>query len=414
MTEPCVVVVDPYSSGSLLFPEFRKSGYRCVGVRSTPEVPGLYRRSFDPVAVDEILPYMSSPEAVAATLRHQDVRHILPGCELGVDLAHRLSQLLGLLSNQADLRHARRDKYAMTEAVAARGLRTAAQMTSHHLSDVLAWARRRGTWPIVVKPRMSTASDGVQLCHSAADVAHAFEYIMNNRNVLGLVNDAVLAQEFVEGTEYIVDTVSCQGQHRVAALWEGERTSSPQTTAGYDSIALLPAEGPRQTELVAYAFATLDALGIEHGPAHTELMWTCDGVVLVESGARLNGGKIPRISRACCGTSQVELTVESIVDPNGFQSRASHKYQLLRHGTLAFLIPPIRGRLTGVPRLADLHALPSHHETHVRPRPNEPAPRIVGWVRLIHDDPAVVARDLARIRQLEVDGLYEIQPLDPP
>ena len=92
MTEPCIVVVDPYSSGSLLFPEFRKSGYRCVGVRSTPEVPGLYGRSFDPVAVDEILPYMSSPEAVAATLRHQDVRHILPGCELGVDLAHRSGQ----------------------------------------------------------------------------------------------------------------------------------------------------------------------------------------------------------------------------------------------------------------------------------------------------------------------------------
>ncbi|MDH3281015.1 MAG: ATP-grasp domain-containing protein [Gammaproteobacteria bacterium] len=412
MNEPWIVVVDPYSSGSLLPAEFRKHGYRCVGVRSTPEVPTLYRRSFDPAAFDEVLPYIAGHEELAATLRHRDVRYVLPGCELGVDLAQCLSETLGLPSNQAGLRDARRDKYVMNEAVAAQSLRTAPQITSHQPSDVLAWANRRGNWPIVVKPRMSTASDSVHLCHSAANAVHAFECIMNTRNVLGLDNGAVLAQEFLDGTEYIIDTVSCQGQHRVAALWRGERSSLSEGEIGYDSIVLLPAEGPLQTELVAFAFAALDALGIEHGPAHTELMWRDDGVAFVETGARLNGGKIPVITRACCGAGQVELTVESIVDPEGFQSRRRQRYQLSRHGALAFLVPPVKGKLTDVPRLADIRALPSHSESHIRPRPHEPVPRIVGWVSLIHDDPAVVARDLARIRQLEVDGLYDIQPLD--
>ena len=45
---------------------------------------------------------------------------------------------------------------------------------------------------------------------------------------------------------------------------------------------LMPCAGPKERVLVEYAFATLDALGWQWGPAHIELMSTVDGPRLIE------------------------------------------------------------------------------------------------------------------------------------
>ena len=39
---------------------------------------------------------------------------------------------------------------------------------------------------------------------------------LGKRNGLGLINDAVLAQEFLEGKEYVIDKVSKDGVHKVS------------------------------------------------------------------------------------------------------------------------------------------------------------------------------------------------------
>ena len=38
---------------------------------------------------------------------------------------------------------------------------------------------------------------------------------MGKTNVLGLVNECVLVQEYLEGEEYVVDMVSREGEHKV-------------------------------------------------------------------------------------------------------------------------------------------------------------------------------------------------------
>lgn len=44
-------------------------------------------------------------------------------------------------------------------------------------------------------------------------------------NGLGGVNEGALIQEFLDGTEYVVDTVSRGGVHRVCAIWEYDKRS---------------------------------------------------------------------------------------------------------------------------------------------------------------------------------------------
>jgi hypothetical protein len=69
---------------------------------------------------------------------------------------------------------------------------------------------------------------------------------------------------------------------------------------------LSPAPGGRL--LRSFTFAVLDALGIAETPAHSAVMLTADGPVLVEPGTRLGGATAPAI-------------VEKLPFPDGLRRR---------------------------------------------------------------------------------------------
>ena len=77
----------------------------------------------------------------------------------------------------------------------------------------------------VVKPVEGAGSDGVSICNARDEVRAAYRAFEGTKNVLGLDNYEVLLQEFLAGTEYVVDTVSLDGLHKVVAIWCVERGS---------------------------------------------------------------------------------------------------------------------------------------------------------------------------------------------
>lgn len=219
MASARIAVVDAYSSGALLAPAFAEHGYESVAVQSRREVPELFRSSFAPDDFVAVVHAESGAASTAAELAQFDVGHVLAGSEPGVELADELCERLGLLANGTARRTARRDKYLMGEAVRSSGLPTPAQFHSSQLDELRAWADNDARWPVVAKPRRSVASDSVTVCRTEADLGRAHDAIAGRTNVLGLVNESVLVQELVDGAEYVVDTVSYAGHHRVAAFW---------------------------------------------------------------------------------------------------------------------------------------------------------------------------------------------------
>lgn len=408
-----VAVVDPYAAGALLGPEFRRRGVPCLGVHSTGDVPFTFRSSYSGDGLAEELRYEGDHPAMAAVLREREPLAVIAGCELGVDLAERLAYDLGLPTHDPALQRARRDKVAMIEAVRRSGLRTPEQTSSDRVRDLVDWSEERGMWPVVVKPSCGTASEGVSLCGTGLEVSRAADAILERRNSLGVINERILAQEFVGGAEYAVDTVSCRGRHRLTAAWRYGRISPETPSVGYESMTLLPGCEELAARLFTFVRAALDALGICNGAAHTEVIDSREGLTFLETGARLCGGVNPRLSRVCSGEGQVELLADSILAPDAFLERTGEGYRLDRSAVLVFLVPRIGGRLTALPRLAEIEALPSFDRVGARARPDEVAPRIVGWVSLVHEDAEALERDLARIRWLEENGLYELEPSTP-
>ena len=119
-------------------------------------------------------------------------------------------------------------------------------------------------------------------------------------------------QEFLRGIEYVVDSASSGGEHRVAAIWRckfpfttpnndcdvalcevgspsihhrSKNTAEPSTNriesddrraingAGFVLLGqrLLAPEEPEVALLTTYAFSVLNALEFQHGPSHMEV-----------------------------------------------------------------------------------------------------------------------------------------------
>ena len=177
-------VIDPYSAGSLLGAELGRRDFARVAVQSSEDVPKVFRSTYDPTAFDAVIVHRGDLDETAGQLRKRGVDCVVPGCELGVELADRLRDRLSLHPNDPDLGEARRDKFRMVEAIRTHGLRAPLQHCSEDSREILDWVRANGTWPVVAKPLASSSSDGVHLCHTEADLLRAFRAIQAQRNVL--------------------------------------------------------------------------------------------------------------------------------------------------------------------------------------------------------------------------------------
>merc|ERR1719333_2003226 len=102
----------------------------------------------------------------------------------------------------------------MTEAVRAAGLRAAHQQHVHSEDEARAFWRALPSPAAIMKPRSSMKSEDVYLCRSEEEMLKAYRTIAGKRNFL---NEGALAQEYLDGEEYVVDAVSCDGEHKVNA-----------------------------------------------------------------------------------------------------------------------------------------------------------------------------------------------------
>lgn len=93
-------------------------------------------------------------------------------------------------------------------------------------------------------------------------------------NGLGSVNEGALVMEYLDGTEYVVDSVSRDGVHRICAIWEYDKRRVNGANFVYFGMELRSsAAGVAECEVVKYARSVLDAMGIENGPGHMEVRY---------------------------------------------------------------------------------------------------------------------------------------------
>ncbi|WP_095149259.1 ATP-grasp domain-containing protein [Pseudomonas sp. Irchel s3a18] len=372
MTNPCIdscdaplILVDAYSTGALLAQSLAGKR-RLLHVHSRADMPPAFAASCprqlfaeDYSLADEGL------EPLLLKLAAQQPAAVLTGSEFGVELADLLAARLGLPGNDPGTSAARRDKSLMAERVAAAGLPVAAQLRTRSMAKALCWFTARGSRSVVAKPLDSAGSDNVFICHDALQLQSAIETILGATNLMMLNNEAVLLQEYLTGPEYVINSVSHAGEHWITDIWKCSKTLTTDGRKIYDREDLLPADARELPQLIEYVEGVLDALGIVHGPGHTELILTANGPRLLETGARLSGLACPPALQAATGNDQVALTCLSYLEPSRL-AQWPRRYRLLQHARGLNLIAHQHGLFAQHHVRHRLEALPSFHNARFR------------------------------------------------
>ncbi|CAM9351967.1 unnamed protein product, partial [Heterosigma akashiwo] len=410
---PVVIVVDPISSGRVLASKLIGRGYQTVAVwtSASQKVEGIGECNVEFSA--NIYEIEDDFDATLAQVRNlpYEVISSMVGCESGVELNDRLSEALGLKTNGTDISEARRDKWAMQERVKECGLRGIKQTVARSYDEARAFVLEEGLTKWIMKPRRDAGSNGVFKCESLEEARMAFENITGRTTIFGEENNDVLIQEYLEGVEYIVDTVSCDGQHKVVALWEDDkRLVHGSPFVYYDSHLFETEDGEKERAFAEYAFAVADALGVRYGPCHFEIIWLAaeQAPCLVEVGTRAHGagGNFPDICDPVVGYNQLDAQIDCYLDAAAFARLPRLPGRLKGLGVEWFFVCHEEGVLEAVD-LAPLKKLRSVLGVDLHRRPGERVRRTVdlvtspGVVRLAHADAALVRREAGALRAME-------------
>lgn len=139
----------------------------------------------------------------------------------------------------------------------------------------------------IVKPADNSGSRGVALIDDfSGNLNEIYEYSRSNSR-----GGDVMVEEYMEGPEASVETLSVEGECHVIQITDKLTTGAPYfVEMGHNEPSMLSEE--TITRIAEVAKAAVKAIGIENGPSHTEIKVTKEGPKIVELGARLGGDNI--------------------------------------------------------------------------------------------------------------------------
>lgn len=425
-----VILVDPYSTGCVVAQELQKRGYLIVAMWTIgfaeamkSHVPKSCGKMEYYAQIDQLDTHELTLSKIREVANGHEVIACLAGGEAGVDYADAFSEYLAftmptkkILTNGTSIPN-RRDKYIQQELCKQMGLRSVRQAGSDKFDENIQSFLKTEAYPVVLKPTESAGSDGVKLCYTYEDAQDHFETLMKGQLVNGGDCPSVLCQEFLKGTEYVIDHVSKDGVHKTCMIWVYDKRIANGANFVYFGMKPVDPSTPLASILINYTRRVLDALKISHGPTHGEVMITEDGPCLVEMNCRAHGGDgtfAPLAKALTGGYSQVEMTADAIVDPLNFARTPDRpSYPFKASGQEVIFVSRSKGIVKSTPGYDVIKMMPSFlHMDGLKSKGSDVDYTIdlvtgIGSVILMHKDPEVVKRDINFVRYLEdINGFF--------
>ncbi|CAE6937822.1 ddaF [Symbiodinium natans] len=286
-----------------------------------------------------------SPDSVADLLVSKGFKPLglVPFADCAVHMSDVMNARLGVPHNDPATSSFRRDKYLQQEVLRAAGLPAPLQIVTSDAAAAKEFAMEHGR--VVVKPRNASGGDGVWLCDLPEDVEKSLEQELGKAHQeLGTNTEMVVVQALL-GEEWIVNTVTRDGVHKVSDVWYGPAkflSPAPGPRHFVYNVQFLAGESPRLLEVVQMVKDSLSALGLRNGAAHTELVWL-DRPYLYEVNARCSGG-LPRVPEP---PTQLDVLAMSLCDPDSFLALPDVPPEsMTNRAAVVFLIAPFDGWLT--------------------------------------------------------------------
>lgn len=335
------VVVGGFSTGAGLPEAFSKESIASVHVNPGRGIHHpAFRESFQRSSREYLLRFIfdaarDNLDRLVKRIKEEvgdRIQFVVPGSEPAVGLSDQLTHAFHTPGNTLRLTKQRTDKMHMYRWAEKHGIKTIPFFTAGKFSKrVLSRVDKELGWPVVLKPAKSSGNQGVKLCHNPMEVEAHFAKILRDKTTSGGSTDSVVLMQYKKGTVYIVNMASWNRTGVVSGLWKCEKENLV-----YRRDDLLPLKGGYSSQLLKFAQRIEDVFEMHYGGGHIEILVGEDGeLYLMEIGARLSGGSLPRLEREAIGMGQMEWLVMAYSRHNDFIDLVRRKphYELEKHAT---------------------------------------------------------------------------------
>ena len=413
-----IVVVECISTGTNYIQDIVARNYNPIVLEMAEsgdnEEALLYKKivhdSYERIKHDfDLIHEKDTYEETLAMVKELDPVLVVPGNEKGVILATKLANDLNLLCNPIENLDAFTLKNEMQNRLAENNLRSIRGRVVKSVEEAVDYYDSEGLKEVVIKPIYGAASVGVNICQNRQEMIDSISKVFNQKGYYGNESAELLIQERINGDEYVVNTVSCGGVHRVTLIWKYNKIKTSEGGHIYDSFESINELDLGEAKLVEYAYDVADALGIQYGPVHGEYMIDEKGPVLIEVNCRPCGANMDAdFLDSFSGQHETDSSLDSYLNPKKFDYELKKGYKLFGHAALKLFIVPNDLIAESSPMNHISNKLKSHYKTALDPI-NETQPFLktqdletsCGTVFLSHSDGYQVKKDLDFLRSIE-------------
>ncbi len=217
----------------------------------------------------------------------------------------------------------------------------------------------------------------------------------------GLTTSGVLVERFHEGPQFSVEAFSEYGEHQIVAVTRKFSDPANFVELGHVAPAALAAE--QEERIHTYVTSVLDAVGVEFGATHTEIVLTPTGPRVIETHVRMGGDEIPALTLDATGVDLAECVVRQTVGEKvlpGIRAVLAEE-RPARCSAIWFAAAPVAGVLTDVSGVDDARKVDGVTDVQLLVRPGgavtvlESSDSRVAYARAVGDT-AEQALDAAR------------------
>jgi len=351
---------------------------------------------------------------------------VIPTFDPTVGLTDRLASCVGTRGNpfEGRLALARSDKWAEAQAVKTAGLRSVQEKLVTNWREAKEYLE---TWnpplssrnPAIYKILQGSSGEGVHKIHSLKEAEEVFAKEIGTTSWWGSKIGKLLIQEYLQGDEYVIDSVSRDGVHKTVVVWNEDLRPGNGIFNLYYGFKAQDPEDPKIKKIIEYAHKVLTATGLSNGASDMEVKWIEEEGTpcLLDLNARwtaLMWHDGLALEKALVGNDQITATINAYLDADAFNVMPTFP-TLRKHGALIFAESMRSGILQGLPgvevakKLTSFLSIDNHRFAvgdEIFPTIYNPALNIL----LANKDKAVVDADYNHIIDLELtDGFFDIK-----
>lgn len=417
-----------YGTGKLFAPTIREKGMIPYAVHTNAEVPEAARSTFIPDNFDNSFHNSEDTETLIAEIQAAIARipnarvvGVITPNEGGVGLQDLLSKRFNVPGNDPATSAWRNNKGASEERLQKMGIRTAKSLATASLEEAKAWAHEHNKWPIIIKPPISSGSDGVFSCNSMAEIEDAFKEIFGQKNLIGVVNQTVLLQEFIRGPQFAINSINyidavTGEQKRIITEIFNQVRGNQFPTSVYETNFLFPKDDLNKA-LVEYNMAVLNALEHNVGAAHFEVILTETGPVAIDFNPRLPGAGMPVLAAQAHGLNAIDYAIDAhagrlhakaIKAPDDFVVQNAATVYIRTHGNVK-MSHRMKNELYKLKEKGFVVKVVFNFEEGADLSESINSDTITAKIEILHPDREILENAVTQIRAWEHSGMFEIR-----